>query len=337
MIIKTTFIVAQDDIEKMVIKIRGDFNSIELNLKNCHKKLYTYIDKNGFKTNYEAYYMPYGRLVKLVEFSNAQKKEIRSEYYCKENAVFFLFIEEKSADGKHSQRRIYFDESYKVIRDLYKEKAINDKTDFSKIANVNSDVKWPDLEKVDGHSFYGNQAFNNYFRYPVFENVIDKESKIKKIKEEYSRIESLRKTGELQAYNIAYLDSIAYWNNTHYTALYDDQSKLVLLTYGIGEEGYYSENEIFFKDRKPFFAYSQSRDADDRQSQERIYIYNDQIVEALVKLKSPEDTREFSEIKNAEKTDLLKDLNRSSSNIIGWIEDELARLFIGFESQDSNQ
>ncbi|GEM_PF-6965546 len=331
------FSIAQEDIEEKILTIRNEFNHIESNLKICKKKQFNYIEKaNDEEVKFDAFYLPYGRLVKLIAKVKNKVLDKQIDYYCKENAVFFIFIQEKKADGSQEQRRIYFDDNYKVIKDLYKVKLINDKRDFSKIENGNSKTNWPDLTEIFGQSFYGDRMFEKYFSYPIFENVQDNEMKIKKIKEEYDRIESLRNSGSLKEYTIDYTDSIAYWNNTRYTARYDDQDRLVLLTYAVGEEGYFSENQIYFKERKPFFAFTSSIEASDFRYETRNYIFNNLIVESLIKNKSYDDSRDFEEIPNEENNEYLENIMQFSKRLTNGIESEVLRFYKGFEANTDN-
>ncbi len=335
-------LIDQDDIETKITKIREEYNKVELNLKNCKKKLFTYPAEDGeSEMKFEAYYLPYGQLVKLIAIFNFKSCERHIEYCCKADAVIFMFIQDKRQDGTQVQERVYFDDNHKVIRDLIKEKKIDDKRDFSKISNENAPEQWSDLSELPGYAFYGNWIIERYLSYPVFEVCYDVDLKMKQIREEYDKIESNRQSGALKEYSIYYTDSVAYWNNTHYTAFYDEQSNLVLLTYSIGEEGYYGNYEISFKDRKPFFILSTSGEPDGKESQGRIYIYNDRIINALIKEKSPDQTLDFSQIENKTDNSIMDNVNNSNSgyssdgNLRG-VGYELCKLYKGFEAEKDN-
>jgi hypothetical protein len=325
---------AQED--SAILSIRNEFNKINSNMKICKKKIFSYSDakSNPGKIDFEAYYMPHGRLVKIIALIKNGKVDKHFEYYCKGNAVFFMFLKEKKPDETLSEERIYIDDNHHVVKALIKEKHAGDMRDFSKIKSENSNNYWPDLKELAGHAFYGDEIVEKYFTYLVFEVCDDFDLKIKRIKDEYNRIESARKSGILNEQNISYTNETAYWNNTNYTVFFDEKMDMVLLKYGVGEEGYYSENQIYFKDRKPFFVFSSETEPDDTQYQKRFYIYNDKMVNALVKKLAPDEARDFSEVENKIDSEMMNDPQSSSIVLIKGIENEIARMHDGFENRE---
>ncbi|MFN8255201.1 MAG: hypothetical protein U0W24_05895 [Bacteroidales bacterium] len=315
---------AQEEVEEKVLKIRADFNEIQSLVKDAEKKTFKYPDKN-FVITFEACYASTDRLIKLVAVYKDNDAERKFEYYCKFNCVFFIFLQEKYSDGMQTEKRIYFGDNHQVIRALLKEKKPGDPQNFSQIKSKEFISPLKELKYIKGYDFYGDEMFSKYFSFPAFETVTGDDQKIKKIREEYNKIEALRKSNALNELTADYIDSVAYWNNTRYKGSFDEAGNLVFLTYSAGEEGYSSEVQIYFKDHKPFFTFTVSTDPEGNLEEERVYLYNDQLVKVLEKRKSAEDNREISEIESMENGEMMKDIKNSSLNILNGIAVELNR------------
>jgi len=81
-----------------------------------------------------------------------------------------------------------------------------------------------------------------------------------------------------------------YYDMSVFTAYYKDK-ELVKLIEGMGEEGYLSENAVYFKDAKVFIETHNGSFMDDPYTESRTYIENDEPFAGFGKEKDPEDEK----------------------------------------------
>ena len=318
---------AQDDTEDRIAYIRKEYVNVQANIKDCQTKNYIYSEEDTKRDaiNFQAYYMPFDYLIKLTATYSTNGDTTHIEYFLEDDSIFFVFKQEKFANGMQTQERIYYKDEV-IIKALIKTKIIDNKRSFSEISNeINTEIDY-----ANPPSIYKRDFISKYKTYPVFEETENIDIQIQHIKDEYSSIAEAQKLGKLEKRDIYYEDMEAYWNNTDYEAYYNAENQLVLLTFDVGEEGYFSYYEYYFKDRKPFFVFKQSSDPEDNETEERIYIYNDKIVRALIKENPSTEIRIFSEIQNKEDKKIMDNIEKSSKNILNEIYFELWQLKQGF-------
>lgn len=155
------------------------------------------------------------------------------------------------------------------------------------------------------------------------QTIVDEQ--IKSIRKEYLSINSNLNT--LIKNEVYYTDDKAYWNNTRYTAYYNLNHQLVRLNFAIGEEGYWSEVEYYFKDGQIMFIYIYSGEPDGSEKQERIYFWKSEIFHALIKLKAAGDKRTFSDIPNKPHRNIMNNLGAETKKYLESIENELQKFY----------
>jgi hypothetical protein len=329
---------AQRNADSLIIEIRAQYNKIQSGLKSCSKKIYKYKDStsNPALINFEAYYLPHGRLVKLNTNYTLNGDDYITEYSCQDNSVFFCFNLIKKFDGIQIQERTYYD-NYKVIKKFIKVKNTNDLRDFSEIPNQIEKGYFEDLYYINGHTFYGDKMIEKYLNYPVFDETDDLDLKIKRVRTEYNKIENARHSKALKDETISYSDSRAHWWNTTYNVYYNSHNQIVLLIYSFCDEGYCTDDSVYFKDRRPIFMISTKSDPDGKEYQMRKYFYNGQIIKALIKEKNESDNKDFSQVQNRNDGSDLKSeyAIKVTYDILNDIEAELWRLYDAYEGKCS--
>jgi cytochrome oxidase assembly protein ShyY1 len=136
------------------------------------------------------------------------------------------------------------------------------------------------------------------------------EELIKSIRSEYQKINSNIDTyTQKEAY---YTEEEAYWMNVQYTGYLDNKNQLVLLKFSVGEEGYWSSYEMYFKDENIIFIYNESGEPDESERQDRIYFHNRRIIRALMKSKSGSLNKTFDQIENINNVEIMNDVEQSS-------------------------
>lgn len=118
-----------------------------------------------------------------------------------------------------------------------------------------------------------------------------------------------------------------YWNNVHYTGYLNSGNELVKLTYSIGEEGYWGNYEYYFKNGEVFFIFIHSGEPDGSEKQERIYIWNKTIINALLKEKTAEDKRNISEIENKRDDIIMENVINETKNNLNGVDIELTKFY----------
>jgi len=132
----------------------------------------------------------------------------------------------------------------------------------------------------------------------------DVDSQIKEIRKEYQRINAQLNT--FQKVESYFNNGANYSLNQRYTGFIDKNNKLVLLKFTLGEEGYRSDTEYYFKDGNIMFIFTYSRQPDGEESQDRIYFKDKKIIQTLTKLKPAGDNRSINDIENKRTEDTSK-------------------------------
>ena len=90
-----------------------------------------------------------------------------------------------------------------------------------------------------------------------------------------------------------------------YDFVYNEKNELKNIHYHYGEEGYYSEENYYFADGKLIFVYTVDEEPDWVEgeyvtyvSEQRIYLYDNEIFEYFIKSNSENLDKDISEIKN---------------------------------------
>ncbi len=136
-----------------------------------------------------------------------------------------------------------------------------------------------------------------------------KESLILDIRKEYQRIEA----ANLRANQVHYQDPDPnkYWNQANYMAYYEGDD-LVKLCMEMGEEGYWSETELYMKNNEVFFIFRVSSDPEGFETRGRFYFHEGVIIEALIKEGMPP----LDEMKNQPHPILQENLVSESAKML---------------------
>ena len=331
----TKMMKAQENIDSIISDIKNKFQLSQRDLNSCKINTYNYFKENSDpkEINFTAYYLPSGRLTKLVAKFKFHHEESTAEIYLDNPNIYFVFASGSTKNGNLFQERIYYNNE-QVIRYLIKEKDLGDQRNFTDI---------PNIEKVLNQSnlYYSKAILNTYLSYPTFKVSDDNNLKISNIKKEYKQIEVDRKASTLKLKRINYHNDQAFWRNTSYDAYYNKQDELVLLTYSLADEGYLTTDSIYFKNRKPFFIINtQATPADEdyityNLTQDRIYMYNNQVIKVLRKAKNKYNSNDldFTELLNNEITNQISNLEEYYNQWISHIGGELIQMYDAFENQ----
>ncbi|MBN1252956.1 MAG: hypothetical protein JXR51_12610 [Bacteroidales bacterium] len=132
------------------------------------------------------------------------------------------------------------------------------------------------------------------------------EKHIKEIRNEYAYINS--NLAKFSKKEIFVSNDEVYWRNTNYTGYLNDKNQLVFLTYKVGEEGYGTEIQYYFKNDKLFFNYVYSIDPEENETEERYYFYDSQIIKALIKERKFDNKLSLDKIANKENKEVIKNV-----------------------------
>jgi hypothetical protein len=151
------------------------------------------------------------------------------------------------------------------------------------------------------------------------------DEKVKAIRQEYQKINS--NLSSYKKMDVYYTDPAAYWNNRHYTGFLNSKNELDKLTFSIGEEGYWSNYEYCFKNGEVFFIFIHSGQPDGSEKQQRIYIWNKTIINALLKEKTVDDNRKISEIENKRDDTIMENVTNETRNNLQGLEVDVSNFY----------
>ena len=129
---------------------------------------------------------------------------------------------------------------------------------------------------------------------------------------------------------INYTNENAYWDNTHYTAYINSNHELVRLNFSVGEEGYWSQHEYYFKHGKIFFIYIYSGEPDGSEKQVRIYFWDNTIIHALLKQKLSDEPRSITDIPNKRFDAVMDNVTMETYRYLESVENELKKYYEAF-------
>lgn len=147
-------------------------------------------------------------------------------------------------------------------------------------------------------------CFCNFHAYSQ-DTIQEDSAKLKILRQEYSKI-------KLHISNYTVKEAHSYDNqysfeNRLYKGYFDASGNLIMLTFYLVDDGYGTKYEYYFKGGQCFFIFRENDwEPINENSQEFVYIYNEDVISFLIKKKEYKDETPFASVK----TELVKKFDK---------------------------